>query len=312
MDIVDELKKLSDKELEEIYIKGENLHIPMSKASTAKRILDSPKNSNYLIDFPQFNIPIFTVPNIGNANASLSALSNIGQSLNSIADIYSNMGVAPATLAATLLGSIESIQKIAGTSVWQGIANNAVGSPILDAVSNIQKLNIQTLNEKRPQDLLPKKLAKEITSVSAQKVDKIYNFPAYNYIFNMEVYLRSFITKYIIQPNREGLASKIPQEMLDKWEEKRKIEEENLHIDHIKYDSIEYSDFTDLKIILEKRTTISLVKNVISETNLKTITSKLTELKPIRIKIAHSRALTEDEFNTIKIYSDKIKKVLRN
>ena len=100
--------------------------------------------------------------------------------------------------------------------------------------------------------------------------------------------------------------------MLDKWEEKRKIEEENLHIDHIKYDSIEYSDFTDLKIILEKRTTISLVKNVISETNLKTITSKLTELKPIRIKIAHSRALTEDEFNTIKIYSDKIKKVLRN
>ena len=42
----DELKDLSDDELEAIYLPGENLHIHNSKASTAKRILDSLRQKN--------------------------------------------------------------------------------------------------------------------------------------------------------------------------------------------------------------------------------------------------------------------------
>lgn len=310
MDYFDNLNQLSDEELEKIYIKGENLHIPTSRASTAKRILDSRRNKSYVVNFPTLNIPTFSVPSIGSANASLSALSDINQSIKNIANVYSQAGAAPLSLVNTLHKNLESIQQIAGTPTWQEIAKNTIGSQILNTVNSIQGLNLQSLDNRTPQDLLPKKLAKEITFVREQETDTIFNFPAYTYIFNLEVYLRSFITKYIIEPNKHQLPSKIPADMLRSWEEKKKAEEDNRHVDKAEYALIEYSDFTDLKIILEKRTTISLVKDVISETNLKTITSKLVELEPIRLKIAHSRALTEVEFNTLKIYSDKIKKVL--
>ncbi len=304
MNYSDELNQLSDEELENIYIKGENINISTSRASAAKRILDSRRNKSYVVNFPTFKVPTFK--GIGSANASLSALSNINQSIDKIANAYAQAGSSVNTLAK----SLASVQKTAGTQVWQEIAKNTAGSQILDSVKDIQRLNIETLNKTSSQNFLPTKLAEDITSVNKQKKDIIFNFPAYKYIFNLEFYLRIFITKHIIEPNKKQIASKIPDDMLNKWKDKKKDEEKNIHVNNANYDLIEYSDFTDLKIILEKRTTIALIKDKISETNLKTITSKLTELEPIRLKIAHSRALTKDEFNTLKMYSDKIKKVL--
>jgi hypothetical protein len=44
----EELEKLSDKELEDLVIKGSNLHIHTSRASVAKRILDARKQDRQI------------------------------------------------------------------------------------------------------------------------------------------------------------------------------------------------------------------------------------------------------------------------
>lgn len=45
---VDELENLSDRELEQLVLQGTNLHIHMSKASVAKRVLDNRRQRKQL------------------------------------------------------------------------------------------------------------------------------------------------------------------------------------------------------------------------------------------------------------------------
>lgn len=258
-----------------------------------------------------------SLPNIQAANLSLATISNVRENLSNISNIYSNMGAAvinnfQAIDLKPLLSSIQNVQQIAGTNMWREIVDSVANSPTISAVQSIQNLNIPTLDYYVPQKIVSAKVVKEIDTAKYKKADRIFNYPAYKYIFNLEVFLRTFINKYIIKPNIKQLASKIPPEILDDWEKKKKDEEQNLLIDHehVSYDLIEYSDFTHIKTILDKTSSIRILKDVISEAHLKTITSKLFELEPIRIKIAHSRALTEDEFNTLKVYSDKIRTVI--
>lgn len=341
---IDELNNLGDEELDEIVIKGENLHIPNSRASTAKRILES-RRAKALVQIPKLDFPVikFDIPvsmtSIASANASLSAIANINKDLASIGSIFSQLGtvqtqqmkdlaesistakqftglaeglgVAHTKYIKDLADSFGSIQKIAGTALWQDIANKTVDSPILTAVNSIQKLDAEIIDRK-PQDLLSLKLAEEVSDANEQQTDSIINSPAYTYIFNLEVFLRGFINKYIITPNQHQLASKIPQPTLDKWTERKESEEDNLYADHLPYELIEYSDFTDLKEILEKSTTAPLIKDVLNQENLKVIAARLIELDPIRKKIAHSRALTKNELNRLKDHSDTIKKILKN
>lgn len=278
---------------------------------------------NLIPEVPSPNIikePDFSsnIVNIGAANASLSALHNVRENLENISNIYSNFGNAQLedfqSYVKPIMKNIENIQNIAGTIPWKEIADFSINSPTVKAVEAITDWNAPTLGtyipDIKPIDILPPKVIKEIKSVHKKRADRIFNFAAYRYIFNLEIYLREFINKYVIKPNEKQLASKIPPEIISEWERKKTEETKNIHVDKTSYELIEYSDFAELKIILEKRTSISLLKNIISEANLKTITSKLYELEPIRKKIAHSRALTEEEFNTLKVYSDKIKKIL--
>ena len=53
-----------------------------------------------------------------------------------------------------------------------------------------------------------------------------------------------------------------------------------------------------------------MFKDLITDEEFKVILSKLHELEPIRKKIAHSRLLSEREFEMIKMYSDQIFKML--
>lgn len=315
--MIDELEKMTDDELKAIVIQGDNLHIPNSRASTAKRILDYRRTPTYVL--PNLTAPLKTFDTILNnvraANASLSTVANVARDINNIAGTLASIGSAQQTAVKNvnnMLSSLKSVQEIAGTATWQEIVNNAVNSHMEDVVSNISQIRLPQIPSKitEPTRIIPKKLGEEITSANTQKSDNIYNLPAYKYIFNLEVYLRIFISKHIIEPNKKQLASKIPQTMLDAWEKKKNAEEKNKHVDHIGYELIEYSDFTDIKTILEKTSTVNLIKDIISEENLKTITSKLIELEPIRLKIAHSRALTKEEFNTLEMYSEKITRIL--
>ena len=351
--MIDELNKMTDEELEEIVIKGENLHIQNSRASTAKRILDlrrqksiqkaTQQNQNLAKTAAKFSELPFAgladavsklneqplanladavtqlnkslIPNIASANATISALGSLTDSLNTIPQMYAKAIKIPTFDNSQLFSALKNVQSIAGTVLWQDIANSTINSPILNVVKEIQTVPLpQTYPAKpdnTPKPIIPKELAEEITSATSQKADTIFNFPAYKYFFHLETFLREFIKKNVIDPNKNNLHTKIPQEMINEWEEKKKREEENpISEKGVYYGLIEYSDFTDLKRILEKRTTLSLVKHLINEENLKTITSKLHELEPIRLKIAHSRAVTEKEFETLRIYAGKIQKIL--
>lgn len=324
--MIDELKKMTDNELEEIVIKGENLNIPTSRAATAKRILDSRKLSKFqqglhsvmtvAETLSKINQPLLQLPNFASANATISAVASVTESLNNIPKIYAAaMGVPSMNAINPLISTIQNVQQIAGTSIWKEIANNTINSPILDVVNSLQSLTIPQVyvpipEKSHPKPIIPKKLAQEISSATSQKADTIYNFPAYKYFFHLETFLRSFIKINIVEPNKDQLESKLPQGMIEEWKRKKQSEEDNVHADHVSYDLIEYSDFTDLKKILEKKSTLPLVRHLINEENLKTITSKLHELEPVRLKIAHSRAVTEKEFETLRVYADKIKRIL--
>lgn len=254
------------------------------------------------------------ISNIASANATIAAAANLTDSLSKISQMYTTAIKLPTFDNTQLFSAIKNVQAIAETPVWADIANSTINSQILNVVKDIQAVKLPLTYPvtfvDNPRPIIPKKLVQEITSATSQKADTIFNFPAYKYFFYLETFLRKFIEKNVIEPNKDNLNAKIPEEMTTKWEEKKKCEEENPFFEKGDYSLIEYSDFTDLKKILEKRTTRPLVKHLINEETLKTITSKLHELEPIRLKIAHSRAVTEKEFETLKIYAEKIQKIL--
>lgn len=318
MDYKKELEKLSTEELKDIVVIGENLHIPNSKASVAKRILDY-RIANESIKAVQSNLA--GMINIGktydsyikSAGASLSAISSISNSLASIPTLYKDLLTLPSTSAInSLMLTLKDVQKTAGTAAWQEIANSAINSPILESVKSIGNINLNFSNPVPNSVPIQQEIVSNIESALDEKTDTIYNFAAYKWLFTTETLLRKIIEEKVIKPSTEILSSKIPQAMLNSWNEKKHEEEANIHSGNTNYSLIEYSDFTDLKSIFQKKSTRRLLAKYINEDNLATITSKLFELEPIRLKIAHSRALTVDEFDTIRVYAKKISRLLES
>lgn len=127
-----------------------------------------------------------------------------------------------------------------------------------------------------------------------------FNNEAYRFLCNLETYLRYLITKRIIEPNEKNLGSKIPQDVLSRWEERKR------HDTLSEYNLIDYSDFTDLKIIFEKGKNKNLFKDIFNDEEYRALITKLHELDPIRKKIAHFRPVTENEFNRLVMYHDDI------
>ncbi len=96
--------------------------------------------------------------------------------------------------------------------------------------------------------------------------------------------------------------------MLRGWQSRKKEEEKNPLIDG-GYELIDYSDFTDLKQILEKGRNYTLFEDIMNQEHFKLVISKLHELDPIRKKIAHSRQLTKKEFNRLVLYTEDIQTI---
>jgi len=138
--------------------------------------------------------------------------------------------------------------------------------------------------------------------------DLVFNFKAYELLYVLERYLRALIQINIIEPNRGNLANKIRPEMIRGWQSRKKEEEKNPLIDG-SYELIDYSDFTDLKQILEKGRNYTLFEDIMNQEHFKQVISKLHELDPIRKKIAHSRQLTKKEFNRLVLYTEDIQTI---
>ena len=184
-----------------------------------------------------------------------------------------------------------------------------IPSPILRAKSLFSKVTDKELESKRSfSEILEKEekeIEEEIKFISEQNGDITFNFTAYEFLWNVEYFLRNLIQVIIIEPYKTNLKNRIPPDLIKNWESRKEEEERNPLMDG-NYELIDYSDFTDLKRIFEKGRNYELFADIINQEQFKVVISKLHELDPIRKKIAHYRPLSEKEFDRLKSYTDEI------
>lgn len=182
-------------------------------------------------------------------------------------------------------------------------------SPILRAENLFSKIPDKKLEQKSSfSEILEKReeeIAEDLRFISEKEYDFTFNYPAYKLLCNLEIYFRCLIQKIIVEPNSGNLENKIPVNIIGKWNERKEAEENNPVVDS-GYELIYYSDFTDIKEILQKGKNFKLFESIFKEEQLKIITSKLHELDPIRKKIAHYRPLSKNEFERLRMYANDI------
>jgi len=155
------------------------------------------------------------------------------------------------------------------------------------------------------------KIETQLDEIIISDRDFSFNIAGYELLIKLETMLRDLIYQQIMIDNNKDLKSKIPETVLEDMIALKKSEESNPYVEG-EYNFIEYSDFTHLKLIFEKRTSKSLFKGIYSEEELKGVATKLGEINPIRKKIAHSRPLTKREFVRLNLYvSDICKKLIK-
>ena len=189
-----------------------------------------------------------------------------------------------------------------------------LSSPILRAESLFSNVTDRELESKKSlSEVLEKdeeEIEHEIQFISEQNEDFLFNFEAYEHLYDLERYLRCLIQVRIIEPNKSNLENKIPPEMIEEWKSRKEEEEKNPLIDG-NYELIDYSDFTDLEHIFEKGRNYKLFEDIINQEHFKAVISKLHEMDPIRKKIAHSRPLSKKEFDRLILYTEDISKIFK-
>ena len=189
-----------------------------------------------------------------------------------------------------------------------------LSSPILRAESLFSNVTDRELESKKSlSEVLEKdeeEIEHEIQFISEQNEDFLFNFEAYEHLYDLERYLRGLIQVRIIEPNKSNLKNKIPPEMIEEWKSRKEEEEKNPLIDG-NYELIDYSDFTDLKHIFEKGRNYKLFEDIINQEHFKVVISKLHEMDPIRKKIAHSRPLSKKELDRLILYTEDISKIFK-
>lgn len=180
----------------------------------------------------------------------------------------------------------------------------------------VEETKVLSLNAEDPRQIFPN-LTPSLERVDLEELDsevqsdyEIRNFEintkAYKFLCNLETYLRHLIMKRLIEPYEKNLESKIPQDILSRWEERKKKENSE------EFNLIDYSDFTDLKIIFEKKSNRKSFNDLFNDEEYNALITKLHELDPIRKKIAHIRPLSKKEFNRLVLYHDDIFSIINN
>jgi len=207
-------------------------------------------------------------------------------------------------------GYFNSIRKIGAHSPWVppriSVSPTFWAEYYLDPVIHQKNADL-TIAEALGKD--PNRVAQDLKQISKSDKDIIFNYEAYPLIFRLERGLRVLITERICEKYKNTIAQKIPCGIIDEWKTRRQTERDNPYSEG-DYDLIDYSDFNDLKMIIEKKSNKKDFSDKLNDQQLAGLISKLNELDPIRKKIAHSRPLTTKEFNRLKIYADDIEKLL--
>jgi hypothetical protein len=152
-------------------------------------------------------------------------------------------------------------------------------------------------------------IERELDNVIESDEDAIFNFEGYAVLYHLERFLRDLIEQKICLKEPKMISNRIPKEIINQWKYRREEEKKNSNVSG-QYDLIDYSDFTDLKMIFEKGKNIQLFRDICSEEQFRAVISKMNELDPIRKKIAHSRPLRKEEFDRLKMYAEDIDRIL--
>jgi hypothetical protein len=145
----------------------------------------------------------------------------------------------------------------------------------------------------------------ELEEAAESSIESEFNFLGYRFLYELENFLRDLIQERIVTPNEKNIGNYVPKNILEQCNQRRSTEECS-SFTYGSYRWIDYSDFNDLKTILEKGKNRKYFQDVLNEEQFKCVVSKLHELDPIRKKIAHSRSLTKEEFERLSMYSEDI------
>ncbi len=149
----------------------------------------------------------------------------------------------------------------------------------------------------------------DIQDALESEIESEYNFLGYRFLYELECFLRDIIQERIVDVNQDNIGNFVPKNILQQCNQRKETEESSAYT-RGDYRWIDYSDFNDLKTILEKGKNRRRFEDILNEEQFKCVVSKLHELDPIRKKIAHSRSLTKDEFNRLSMYSEDIARLL--
>lgn len=185
-------------------------------------------------------------------------------------------------------------------------------SPITAIQPIIHPIITQEFPEHTLSEVLGKtssEIAEELEKISIADEDIIFNYEAYRLIYDLERFLRDLIYERICIKHKKNIKTKIHESDLEKWKDRKKTEEMNPLLKK-GYRLIDYSDFSDLKRILEKGKNHKEFSDLLNNEQFRDLISKLDELDPIRKKIAHSRPLSKKEFDRVQLYADDITQFL--
>lgn len=147
-------------------------------------------------------------------------------------------------------------------------------------------------------------------SNTPREMHEIQDIPAEDVFRLFEADLRRFIEGKLREKYDDKWVDHIPKEgMIDKWEDKRKRDKER---NDEELPLFAYADFPHLREIIEKRDNWREVFKPYFKDKEAT-TSKLKELEPLRIIIAHNkRSLRKDEEQRVKLYYCDFQKRMRS
>jgi len=152
-------------------------------------------------------------------------------------------------------------------------------------------------------------IQEELEEAIEADIESEFNFLGYRFLYELENFLRDIIQERIVEPNSRNINNYVPKNILEQCNQRKGTEESSTY-SYGSYRWIDYSDFNDLKIILEKGKNRRYFQDILNEEQFKCMVSKLHELDSIRKKIVHSRSLTKEEFNRLSMYSEDIARLL--
>jgi len=127
-----------------------------------------------------------------------------------------------------------------------------------------------------------------------------YNQVAYEVLVSMELLLRDLV-RIVLGDQPGEKCNRLPRGMWADWVEKMDREREDRLVEASE-DPVDYADFTDFRKIFEKGRNHTLFSEVATPDEFEAFISKLGEIEAIRIKVAHARPLTEEEFERLEMY----------